>query len=99
MPRPNPNTELIKSVAAKQLDQALQISALQNEVSDIRNDVKEVLFYLRSDPKTNTKGLVEQVGINTMFRQDLKSKVTILGVVGGMLSGVLFWILGLIFKA
>ena len=99
MPRPNPNTVLIKEVAAKQLEQALQISTLTNELQDIKADVREVLFYMRSDKNTNQKGLVEQVGLNTIFRQDLKAKVTILGVVGGMLSGVLFWILGLIFKS
>ena len=42
--------------------------------------------------------MFQQVRKNTVFRQDIKAKVTILGIVGGALSGVLFWILGLIFK-
>ena len=98
MPRPNPNTVLIKDVAAKQLEQAVQISTLTNELQDIKADVREVLFYMRSDKNTNQKGLVEQVALNTIFRQDLKAKVTILGLIGGGLSGILFWVLGLIFN-
>ena len=31
------------------------------ELQDLRNDIKEVLFYIRNDPRTGRKGLVKEV--------------------------------------
>lgn len=94
----NQNTALLKKLASKQLEQAVEMSNLRNAVDDLQEGMIRVLYLLENDSKTGSKGIVEQVRSNTMFRQDFKSKVTVLGVVGGALFWVATLILKLIFK-
>lgn len=94
----NQNTILLKKVAKEQLEHAIIISALKNDVADLKLGMNRVLYLLENDNKTNSKGLVEQVKLNTLFRQDLKTKVTILGIVGGGMFWAFTLVLKLIFK-
>lgn len=94
----NQNTLLLKKVAKDQLEHAVIISALKNDVADLKVGMQRILYLLENDNKTNSKGLVEQVRINTSFRQDFKSKTTLMGMVGGGLVAIGLWILKLIFK-
>ena len=94
----NINTPLLKEIAKKQLEQATFISGLENSVSDLKTVTHRILFLLENDDTTGSKGLVQLVRENTAFRRDLKSKVTILGLVGGFISGIGLWIMNLITK-
>lgn len=94
----NQTTALLKKLAKDQLEHASTISDLKNDVADLKEGMQRVLFLLENDDKTDSKGIVAQVRENTSFRSDFKSKTTVLGMVGGAIIGIAFWLLKLIFK-
>jgi len=71
----NPNTTLLKTVAKDQLEHAIKISTLTNKVDDLETGIQRILYLLENDDKTGSKGIAEQVRVNTSFRQDLKAKL------------------------
>ncbi len=69
------------------------------EETNISQKLDRVLYILENDDKTNRKGLVEEVFDLKIQVQDLvtkeridESRMTLLGVVGGGLFTVAFWI-------
>lgn len=71
-------------------------------ITKLDDKVTKILFHLESDPRTNTKGLVEKFGIMEGQIQDLltrekvyKAKAGVYGVFGG---AVLMVVKELIFK-
>lgn len=97
--------ETIASLAKRQLQMASEWSAMKNQwdsmnkrVIRTERNVERILGHLENDDSTNSTGMVEQVRKNTMFRQDFKTKTTLLGMIGGVLTGVAFWLLKLIFN-
>ena len=107
----NGNTPLIKEIAEKQLEQGLIISNLMNEVSDLkkdltglRNDIGQLLFYINDDHKTGNPGIVSQLRndknrIESLekFKNELKITVALIGGVAGALANILPEILKQIF--
>ena len=96
------NADLIKEVAAKQLDQAVHISNLTNKVDNLEKGVQRILFILEDDKGTGESGLVAKVRAVEKandemheFKTNLEGKIWAFGVVGGMVSGVLIWIIKL----
>lgn len=94
----NENTVLLESLGREQLNHATQISNLTNKVDDLEHGISRILFLLENDARTGSKGIVEQVRENTVFREAIKTKVTTLGIVGGVISTAVMWIIKTIIK-
>lgn len=65
-------------------------------ITNLDEKVTKILFHLESDPRTNTKGLVEKFGIMEAQISDLltrekvyKAKATAWGAVGGFILIIL----------
>lgn len=71
----------------------------QDEIN-IGHKLDRVLYILENDDKTNRKGLVQEVNDIKLQVQELitkdrigESKTALLGVIGGALSTIAFWII------
>lgn len=101
MPDSSPtNKELLQMVlhqtkenAKNQLTFAGKVSAFMNEQTLINAEIKG---YLESNDKTNQKGLVEQVKVNTLDINELQTEKKIdkakIGVIGVIIGAVLTFI-------
>ena len=101
----NKNTPLIKDIAEKQLEQALVISDLKNDVADLKLGMHRILFLIDNDKNTGTPGLVEQVRLNRLgiekldrFKNELKVTIGLIGAFGGVIGNLLLIIVKSFFK-
>ena len=92
----NQNTPLIKEIAEKQLEQGLQISILMNQVSDLKNDMAQLLFYINDDHKTGNPGIVSQHRNDSkrldkleQFKNELKVSVAVIGAFAGIVGNLI----------
>lgn len=99
------NKELLRIIheqtrrnAEEQLSFAGRVSTFINEQKDFN---KEVMMYLESNDKTNQKGLVEQVKVNTddinQIKIDKKVDKAKIGVVGVMIGAVITFLSKILF--
>lgn len=98
MPRPNVNTALIKQISEDQIKLASEWFIMKNEWQDVKKQehkrdhkIDRILSLLENDTSTNSKGMVEQLRENTVFIKDMKSKVGILSLVGGIIASIGMW--------
>lgn len=70
-----------------------------DEREDIKDKLSRILFILESDPKTNTKGLVErvhaiEVALDALLTREqiYKAKATTWGIIGGAIGGAVTYI-------
>jgi hypothetical protein len=101
----NKNTPLIKDIAEKQLEQALIISELRNDVADLKLGMQRILFFHDNDNKTGSPGLVEQVRLNRLgiekldrFKNELKVTIGLIGAFGGIIGNLFLIIIKSFFK-
>lgn len=90
------NNELLTKILAAQekeaknrLNDALAASIKMNNMSD---RVQKLETYLKSDPDTNTEGVVEKLNRIDKSVSKLETKAAIFGVGGGAIIMVLKWI-------
>lgn len=91
-------TESNKKIAKDQFQLSCDFSTYINK-NDLR--YSEILGYLESNEKTNQKGLVEQVKVNTndinTIKVDRKIDKTKVGVIGGIVGTIAAFIAKFIF--
>lgn len=94
-----------------------QINALKEDISNKQKEtgdkVEKILFILESDPKINTKGLVEKVNDNQKeikalkegdvqnlkdFKNDINTKIKVGGFIGGSLAAAAAFFFKWLFK-
>lgn len=101
----NGNTPLIKEIAEKQMQQALQISDLSNKLDNAERGIQRILFILENDHGTGQEGLVAQVKeVRTMvekhemFKKNIEGKISMLAIFGGFVSGFVINVISKVFK-
>lgn len=90
------NNELLTKIlvtqekeAKNRLDDALEASNKMNKLAD---RVRKLETYLKSDPDTNTEGVVEKLNRIDKSVSKLETKAAIFGVAGGTIIMVLKWV-------
>ena len=90
------NNELLVEILATQkkeaenrLKKALEVS---NEMNKLTDKVQKLENYLKSDPDTNTEGVVEKLNRIDKSVTNLETKAAIFGVGGGAIIMILKWV-------
>ena len=101
----NGNTPLIKEIAEKQMEQAMQISDLSNKLDNAERGIQRILFILENDKGTGQAGLVAQVRDiskkvehHEMFKKNFEGKVWGLAIIGGFISAFIINVISKIIK-
>jgi hypothetical protein len=68
----------------------------EKDIKDLNDKVTRILFHLESDPATNQKGIVEEVGIIKDTIKDMQMQTFKIGAVFGLIGGGIGWILKIV---
>ena len=94
------NSERLQEIAQEQIQHAIVVSNLKNEVSDVKTElsivkvgVSRILHILDNDDKTGDKGLVFQVRQNSTFVKNSKAIMGFLAIISTSMVALSLWIL------
>jgi len=94
---------IIEQIALKQLESAVIISQLQNDVDSLILGMQRVLFLLEDDDRTGTAGAVAKVRGNETrirslesYRDNLKGMMFGWGALGGIVVTLVIFIFSLL---